>query len=197
MTPYMDAVAIVLAAGRSQRFGEKNKLLHPFDGEPLIRRTVENVLSAGLGQVIVVTGHDADDVERTLQGLPVRCVRNATPWAGMGTSLAVGANSVGDDAKAVLIVLGDMPTLQGSTLRALLDVFRPDKGRDIAVPVHDGRRGHPVVFGARYLPKLRALTGDEGARNILKDAPERVKAVTVEDPGVLLDVDTPGDLPPA
>lgn len=194
MTSPEKATAIVLAAGRSQRFGNENKLLHDFGGQPILRKTVESVLAAGLGDVVVVTGHEADDVERALNGLDVKCVRNATPWAGMGTSLAVGASAVSEDAKAIMIVLGDMPSLTADTMRRLLDAFEPDAGQDIAVPVCDGRRGHPVVFGNRYLLKLRALSGDEGARSILQGAPERIQAVRVDDPGVLLDIDTPGDL---
>lgn len=195
MTALNNAAAIVLAAGRSQRFGTENKLLHPIDGVPMVRHTVQHVLDAGLGQVVVVTGHDADEVERALQGLCVKCVRNATPWAGMGTSLAVGANAVGDDTEAVMIMLGDMPTLKTETLVAILDVFDPTSGHDIVIPFYDGRRGHPVTFGARHLPRLRAQTGDQGAKDLLRDAPERVQAIEVDDPGILMDVDTPGDLP--
>lgn len=195
MTARENAAAIVLAAGRSQRFGAENKLLHPLNGVPLVRHTVEHVAEAGLGQVVVVTGHDADDVERALQGLCVKCVRNATPWAGMGTSLAVGANAIGDDMQAVMIMLGDMPALKGETLVRILDGFDPAGGQDIAIPYYDGKRGHPVTFGAKYLPRLRALTGDQGAKALLREVPERIRAVQVTDPGIVMDVDTPGDLP--
>jgi molybdenum cofactor cytidylyltransferase len=186
--------AIILAAGRSQRFGADNKMLHPIDDEPMIRRTVRQVLAAGLGEVIVVTGHEADAVERTLQGLGVRCARNATPWAGMGTSLATGANAVNPEARAMFVVLGDMPRLQPETLLALLGALDPKGGHDIVVPVFDGKHGHPVLFAARYFTRLCALSGDTGARGILNAHPERVSAVPVDDPGTLLDVDTPEDL---
>jgi molybdenum cofactor cytidylyltransferase len=194
-TPDADkAAAIVLAAGRSERFGADNKLLHPVDGTPMIRRTAEQILGAGLGDVIVVTGHDADEVERALQGLTVRCVRNATPWAGMGISLATGANALNPETEAVFVVLGDMPTLKPETLVVMLDGLDPKGGHDIVVPVHDGRRGHPVLFAARYFTQLCALSGDTGARAILNAHPERVHAQPVDDPGTLLDIDTPDDL---
>ncbi|MBO6519508.1 MAG: nucleotidyltransferase family protein [Rhodospirillales bacterium] len=185
---------VILAAGRSERFGTDNKLLESIGGEAMIRRTAEQVVAAGMGDVIVVTGHDADDVERALNGLPVRCARNATPWAGMGTSLATGANAVKPDAEAMFVVLGDMPRLKPETLTALLVALDTKRGRDIVVPVHDGKRGHPVLFAAKYFTRLCALSGDTGARSILKDHPERVVAVPVDDPGTLLDVDTPEDL---
>jgi molybdenum cofactor cytidylyltransferase len=194
MTSRADAAAIVLAAGRSQRFGKENKLLHLIDGEPMVRVSVGNLLRVGLGHVVVVTGHDADAVERALNGLDVKCERNATPWAGMGNSLAAGANAVPDDVEAVAIVLADMPALKPETIGGQIDQFKPESGNDIAVPVFEGRRGHPVVFGHRYLGALRALSGDQGARSVLSENPERVQTIEVEDAGVLKDVDTPGDL---
>ncbi len=193
MTAPQDSAAIILGAGRSERFGAENKLLHEIDGVPVIRLTAEAVLGAGLAEVVVVTGHDADHVEPALAGLAVKCVRNATPWAGMGTSLAVGANAVHSGYSGVFVMLGDMPRLQSSTLSRMLQSFEPTSGRDIAVPVTDGRRGHPVLFGPRYFPQLCALSGDDGARWILKDHPERVQAVHVDDPGTLFDIDTPED----
>ncbi len=188
------AAVIILAAGRSERFGVDNKLLHLIDGTPMIRCTAEQVLGAGLGDVIVVTGHDADEVERALRGLRVRCIRNATPWAGMGISLATGANALGTEPEAAFVVLGDMPTLKPGTLAIMLDALDPKGGHDIVVPVHDGRRGHPVLFAARYFTQLCALSGDTGARAILNAHPERVHAQPVDDPGTLLDIDTPADL---
>ncbi len=186
--------AIVLAAGQSTRFGPQNKLLQNIDGKPIIRLTVESVCDAGLAQVVVVTGDDTDAVKMALSGLPVEYVENATPWAGMGTSLAAGANAVEADTPAVFIVLGDMPKLSPKTFTALSKAIDNDNGHDIAVPVYDGRRGHPVLFGRRYLTALRALNADQGARAILKANPERIRATPVDDPGTVLDIDTPEDL---
>ena len=188
------AAAIILAAGRSERFGTDNKLLHHVNGEPMIRVTVERVLNANLGDVVVVTGHDADQVERALNGLAVRCVRNATPWSGMGTSLAAGANAINTEMTSLFVVLGDMPKLRHETLTAMLGALDHRGGHDIVVPVHNGKRGHPVLFSARYFTRLCALSGDTGARAILNAHPERVIAVPVDDPGTLLDIDTPEDL---
>jgi len=194
MITLADTAAVILAAGRSQRFGEENKMLHLINGEPMIKRTVDAVLAAGLGDVVVVTGQDADAVERTLQGLPIRCVRNATPWAGMGTSLATGANAVSAGVQAMFVVLGDMPHLKTNTILNLLAAMDLQRGHDIIVPVHDGRRGHPVLFAKRYFTHLCALSGDTGARDILNKHPERVDAVNVDDPGTLIDIDTPDDV---
>lgn len=193
MTAASATAAIILGAGRSERFGAENKLLHKIDDIPIIRLTVAAVLDANIAEVIVVTGHDADQVEASLAGLAVTCVRNATPWAGMGTSLAVGANAIQSGYSGVFVMLGDMPKLKSTTLTQMLQDFDPKTGRDIAVPIANGRRGHPVLFGPRHFPQLCALSGDDGARQILKNHPERVLAVNVDDPGTLFDVDTPED----
>jgi len=194
MTAMSDIAVMILAAGQSTRFGPENKLLHLIDDTSVILHTVKVALSASAKEVIVVTGHDAQAIEVELDGTAVRTVRNATPHAGMGTSLAAGANAVRSLPDAVMIMLGDMPMVKPETLRQVASKFDPDSGPDIIVPVHDGRRGHPVLFGATYLPMLCALTGDTGARAILRDHPERVRAVNVDDPGTLYDIDTQNDL---
>lgn len=196
MTDADNVAAVVLAAGQSERFGPENKLLHTIDGKPIISHTVETVCGANVGEVIVVTGHDTQNVEDVITDASVIVTRNATPQAGMGTSLAAGANAIRSHPDAILVVLGDMPNVTPETLGKLITLFNPEGGHDIIVPVFEGRRGHPVLFGARYLPYLCALTGDTGARAVLRDHPERVRAVTVDDPGTIHDIDTIEDLKP-
>ncbi len=194
MTAMSNIAVIILAAGQSVRFGPENKLLHLIDTDPVILHTAKVALSAGAEEVIVVAGHDAEAIEDALNGTAVQVVRNATPQAGMGTSLAAGTNAIRSLPDAVMIMLGDMPMVKPETLQQIVSEFSPDSGHDIVVPVHDGRRGHPVLFGATYMPKLCAQTGDTGARAILRDHPERVRAVNVDDPGTLYDIDTQNDL---
>ncbi len=192
-----DVAVVVLAAGASTRFGENDKLTHPVDGKAMVRHAVEAARAAGAGEIVVVTGPSDAAVRVALDGLDVRLVRNGSAADGMGTSIACGANAVGDSAGAILVMLGDMPYVRAATLGALFAAFDPKGGKDIVAPVHDGRRGHPVLFGKRHFTALWALSGDNGARSVLTARPERVKTVPVDDPGVHRDIDTPGDLPSA
>ncbi len=194
MTATKNIAAIILAAGQSKRFGEQNKMLFDVDDVPVIRRTVERIASARLGDVVLVTGEDTAGVLQACEGVDFRHIENATPWAGMGTSLAAGANAIGEEMEAVFVVLGDMPFLKPETIIQMAEAFDPTSGNDIAVPIHDGRRGHPVLFAKKYLTQLRALTGDQGARALLIKHPERVQAIAVDDPGTLIDIDKPEDL---
>lgn len=194
MTAPKNVAAIILAAGQSKRFGGQNKMLFEIDGEAVIRHTVDRVSRAGLGDIVLVSGEDAVDIEKACQNTNVRYIENRTPWAGMGTSLAAGANALSGDMEAFLVVLGDMPYLKSETIVQLVEAFDPQSGNDISVPFFDGRRGHPVLFAQKYLNQLRALTGDQGAKAILAAHPERIQAVTVDDAGTLVDIDTPDDV---
>jgi molybdenum cofactor cytidylyltransferase len=171
-----DVAAVILAAGRSRRMGTTNKLQSDVSGRPMLARVADAALSSPARPVVVVTGHDADAVRATLEGRAVRFVHNGRYAEGMGSSLAAGIRALGPGLAGALICLGDMPWLP------------------ICVPVHAGQRGHPVLFAARYFPELEELRGDSGARQLLAQHADQVCAVPVNDPGVILDVDTPESL---
>jgi len=182
---------ILLAAGASTRMGGANKLLLPYRGEPMVCGPARALLEAGLRPVVVVVGHDADAVERALEHLPVHTVVNPDFREGMGASLRAGVEALAPDAEAVAVALGDLPTLSGRSVRAVVEAFRASP-RGIAVPVFRGRRGHPVVFDlCRYRAALAAVHGDRGARAVVAAHPGDVLEVPVDDPGVVQDVDTP------
>lgn len=181
--------AVVLAAGRSSRFSGGNKLLADVDGEPLVRRTVAAALASRAADVVVVTGHQAADVEAALAGLPVRLVANPDFADGQSTSVKAGIAAVPEDCEAAVVLLGDMPGVDATVIDQVIGAYAPAAGSLVVVPVHDGRRGNPVLWSRRYFPELLALEGDEGARAVLRRA--REATVTVEaGPGVLVDVDT-------
>lgn len=183
--------AIVLAAGRGARFGG-GKLLAPLDGRPLIAGALRTALAAPVRQVLVAVGEDAalwGAITAMSERLIVVPVADAAE--GMGASLRTAAARVSDDVAGVFVFLGDMPAIDPATPARLARAL--DGREDIVAPVFEGRRGHPVLFGAAWLPALRVLSGDEGARAVLRAAP-RLTLVPVQDPGVLLDVDRPEDL---
>ena len=109
----------------------------------------------------------------------------------MGTSIATGVTAT-PDAHGWLIMLGDMPSIRVETIAAVIAALRG--GARIAIPVMSGKRGHPVGFSASYLAQLRSLTGDVGAREILKSDAAFVEEINVDDPGIFADIDTPKDL---
>jgi len=186
-----NVAAIVLAAGRSTRMGGPNKLLAELNGKKLVRIVAEQALASKASPVIVVTGHQAAEVEAALKGLNVKFVRNPDFAQGLATSVKAGIDSVPENADGVVVCLGDMPLIDAKLIDRLAEAFAPDRGSLIAVPVADGRRGNPVLWSRRFFPELMALDGDVGARHLIARHMEAVTEVEVQGKSAFLDIDTP------
>lgn len=186
-----NVAAIVLAAGRSTRMGGPNKLLADFGGKPLVRIVAEQAVASKASSVIVVTGHQADLVEKALAGLDVSFVRNPDFAAGLASSVKAGIKAVPADADGAVVCLGDMPLIDTRLIDRLIEAFAPDRGSLIAVPVSDGRRGNPVLWSRRFFGELMTLDGDVGARHLILKHGEAVTEVPVEGHAAFLDIDTP------
>lgn len=182
-------VALLLAAGQSSRMGV-NKLLADVGGVPLVRRTAEGI-QGGVDQLVVVTGRDADHVAKALEGLGASFVHNPDYPHGLSTSLKRGLEAVPPDADALLVCLGDMPLVDAGVAGRLIAAFNPVEHRSICVPVHQGERGNPVLWGRQHFEALRGLTGDRGARVLLDRLQEELVEVAMPDRAVLTDIDTP------
>ncbi|MBM3515637.1 MAG: 4-diphosphocytidyl-2C-methyl-D-erythritol kinase, partial [Alphaproteobacteria bacterium] len=182
--------AIVLAAGQSRRMGSFNKLLMPIEGVALIRRTVETVIGAGVGSVIVVTGYQADELRAQLAGLDVKFVHNPRFDDGLSASLKSGLEAVPADCTAAIMCLGDMPAVTSAHIATLARGFDPASGRAIGVPVHHGKRGNPVLWARRFFDEMKSVTGDVGARHLIAANESLVYEVEFDDTAVLTDLDT-------
>jgi len=182
---------VILAAGRSTRMGGPNKLLAELGGKPLVRIVTEQVLASKVSEAIVVTGHQAAQVEKALAGLKVKFVRNPDFATGLASSVKTGIAAVPATADAAVVCLGDMPLIGARLIDRLIGAFAPDRGNLIAVPVSDNRRGNPVLWSRRFFDELMTLDGDVGARHLIARHNEAVAEVPVEGRGAFLDIDTP------
>jgi molybdenum cofactor cytidylyltransferase len=171
--------------------GGPNKLLAELNGKKLVRIVAEQALASKASPVIVVTGHQADEVEATLKGLNVKFVRNPDFATGLASSVKAGVNAVPETADGAVVCLGDMPLIDAKLIDRLVDAFAPDRGSLIAVPVAGGRRGNPVLWSRRFFSELMALDGDVGARHLIARHMEAVTEVEVEGKSAFLDIDTP------
>lgn len=191
------AAAVILAAGRSSRMGAENKLLSDLGGRPLIVRTVERVLASSAGSpssgpVIVVTGHEGAAVAAALADMPVT-IRHNPDWpGGLSGSLRAGLAAVPEDADGAVICLGDMPEVAPELIDRLIVAAGPvAEGRGaICVPVFEGRRGNPVLWGREHFAAMSALDGDVGARRLMGVRVDRIREVEA-DGAATRDVDTP------
>jgi molybdenum cofactor cytidylyltransferase len=141
--------------------------------------------------VIVVTGHQAAEVEKALAGLKVKFVRNPDYAAGIASSVKGGVAAVSQEADGAVVCLGDMPLIDAHLIDRLIDAFAPDRSQLIVVPVSDNRRGNPVLWSRRFFEELMTLDGDVGARHLIAKHGEAVAEVAVEGHGAFLDIDTP------
>lgn len=184
-------VALVLAAGQSRRMGAANKLLADIDGAPMVRRIVDAALASKADRVVVVTGHEADLVRGALDGLDVSFVDNPDYAGGLSTSLRRGLGALDETVDGALVCLGDMPQVSADLLDRLIAAFDPVEGRAICVPVTQGKRGNPVLWGAQFFNQMAEVSGDVGARHLIGEFAEAVCEVEAGDAGVLTDIDTP------
>jgi molybdenum cofactor cytidylyltransferase len=187
----VDIAAIVLAAGRSTRMGAANKLLADVVGMPMVRHAVEAALASQARPVLVVTGHQADDVRVALAGLDVAFVANPDYAMGLSTSLKAGIRAVSKGVDGALVLLGDMPRIEAAHLDAMIVAFASEAGSAIVVPMHEGRRGNPVLWPAALFGDILALQGDVGARRLMARHASQVREIDLGTDAVLMDVDTP------
>ena len=183
--------AVVLAAGRSTRMGGPNKLLADIARRPLVRIAAEEALASRAKPVIVVTGHQREQVEKALAGLPVELVHNPDFADGLGTSVRAGIAAVPADADGAIVCLGDMPQVDAGLIDRLIAAFDPDQGALVVMPTFEGRRGNPVLWSRRFFPDLTAIEGDVGARHLIGRYSEAVVEVPLAGKAALVDVDTP------
>ena len=191
--PAVTVAAILLAAGESRRMGAANKLLLDFDGAPVVRRTAEHILAAGVTELVAVLGHQGEAVAAALDGLPLRMVVNPDYAAGQMTSVGAGLPALAAPGDAVMICLADQPLLTAADYRLLIDAFAGRGDKSILVPVHRGARGNPVVLAAAHLGELAGRRANLGCRQLIDRNPDLVETVEVPSDRFVRDIDTAAD----
>jgi len=179
---------LVLAAGAGTRFGRPKQLVE-LDGRPLLEHSIEALTASPVDRVVVVLGASATEVIARVdpQGAHFRvCDR----WdEGQSASLACGLAEL-SECEAVVITLGDQPRLSPEAIRRVIDARA--EGIDAVRATYAGDPGHPVLLEQRLFDRMRDVTGDHGARNLLLSVPTR--DVACDDLGGGEDVDTPAQL---
>ena len=194
----MKIAIVILAAGKSRRFG-KNKLLYPIEGIPMYKRTLSTFGSIinefkrqkksgyEISDFFVVTRFDM--VEEACGFYGATAIRNEEPEKGITYSLLLGLLKA-EKADACLFAVCDQPWLKKESIMELLDIYAAG-GKGIACMSWNGVYGNPCIFSKKYYPELSALTGDVGGKRVLMAHQEDLAVYMLSDRKELEDVDVP------
>lgn len=188
-----DVAAVLLAAGESRRMGDSNKLAMPVAGQPLLRRAARTLLDSGLGEIVVVLGHESAQAAGMLRDLPLRLVENPHYRDGQMSSVHCGLAALESAAAGVMICLADQPRLTAVDIDYLIERFLQDCTRPLLVPVYRGRRGNPIVLSCEQRAAILAGGRNLGCRRLIDNQPELVWPCAVNSDHYTEDIDTPED----
>ena len=184
---------LVLAAGLSRRMGEFKPLL-PFRGKTLIENTIDSILSSGAHQVVVVTGHRADELEAVLgekyEGRVILTRNHEFATTDMLHSIQIGCKAM-PECDAFFLLPGDMPVVEPATFRKVL--LQRDGTLGVIFPTLDGYRKHPPLVDYRLIPQILSFQGEGGLRRFWQEQEALISTVAVDDVGVWMDLDTQED----
>ena len=183
--------AIVLAAGLSSRMGVQ-KLLLPFGGKTVISHIVDQLLASTVGEVHAVVGHQAERISAELSGRAVSIVNNPNYTSGMLSSVRCGLRNLPEKCRAVMVVLGDQPSITTGLIDQILQSFAATE-KNILVPLYKGKRGHPILFSSHYRDEILTQYGDVGLRGLLHGHSDDTFEMAVSTASVLCDMDCPED----
>jgi molybdenum cofactor cytidylyltransferase len=181
--------AVILAAGLSKRMGSpKQEVL--LAGRKVLDYVVDSFLSSKVTEVVVVV---RPGLAWRRSARKLKIVLNENPSSGISGSLVVGLGVVHKLSKAVVVGLGDKPLVLPSSINALISEYEAS-GSKIVIPTYGGTRGNPVLFDRSLFPMLLRLHGDSGAKSVIERYPEKVRELPLADEGIVIDVNTPGDI---
>ncbi len=169
---------VVLAAGASSRLGRPKQLL-PFQGRPLTQHVIDAAVAAGLDEVIVVLGAQAEEVLEQLVLPPgTRALVNPDYLQGQSSSLRAALRAAGPETRAAVVLLGDQPTVRVEAIQAVVAAYER-LGGPVVRATYGGEPGHPVLFDRSVWSDVATVAGDVGARELLADHPEWVTSVAL------------------
>ena len=183
---------IVLAAGESKRFGDKNKLSEIINGKPIINHILDTLFEKfDSSQLIVIVGHENKIIKNLIFNKDIKVLENLEYKKGIGTSIALGVKHLESDIDGVMIIPADMPYINSKDLMNLETKFLELNCEKVVMPEHNSKIGNPVILPRNYFNTLKSLKEDFGARSLI----EKKDIITFKSGfGTIFDIDTIDDL---
>jgi len=186
----MKIAAVILAAGEASRFGKPKQMLS-LRGESLVSRSCRVAIEAGCSTVTVVLGAYSEEILKGEEFSSIRVLKNEHWERGMGESLALGVRAIGDDDwDGLVVMLADQVAVSVDSLKCVMEVFKEDREK-IVISKNQEVSGPPTIFPYRFTEELMKLSGDVGAKHLIKNHAQDVIAVNHEES--YWDIDTPDD----
>jgi len=184
-------VAVVLSAGESSRMGSPKALL-PIEGQTFIEKIVAALKQTPVARVAVILGHNAEEMKRRIEHLPVEILVNPDYKLGQLSSLQVAVRRLesGTDCDGMLVHLVDHPYIDPVLVERMIQRFYETK-KLIVVPRYGAKRGHPVIFSRQLFDELLAAPMDQGAKAVVNAHRDDTLEIDTQDSGVTVDIDTP------
>ena len=183
--------AIILGAGESSRMG-RPKLLLPFGDSTMIGTVISHVHASSIEKTIVVLGANFESHREVIKDYPVEIVNNTQYREGMFSSVKSGLDAVPGDADAVMVLLGDQPMIQTEEIDQLIEAYMGSE-KEIALAAHGKKRGHPILFGKKFIREVTGYPGDASLRDLLQNYPSEILEIQTGDERILRDIDTEND----
>ena len=183
--------AILLAAGQSKRMKGENKLIKKFQGIPLIKHSVKNILDSDVNELIVVVGYQKEIIEKIIdKNKKIKFIFNKNYDEGMASSIKVGLKHLSENSESFFISLGDMPMINYNIYNQLIESRNQ---KDILVPTYKNQQGNPVMFNKSMKEKIMQISGDVGAKQILKLNGSKIFNLKINDQSIVKGFNTQND----
>jgi len=187
----MRVSGIILSAGESRRMGELKPLL-PFAKKTIIETVIDNFLNADLFEIIVVLGYCAEKIQKVISKYPIKIAINENYLNGMLSSVQCGINFADESAEGFLIGLCDQPSIDHLIISKILSQFCNQRN-GIILPVHNNKRGHPIIIANRYKNEIFQLDNNIGLRQLIDCHKNDISLVEIESDVIIRDIDFPED----
>jgi len=186
--------AVVLSGGESSRMGSPKALLS-LGGSSFIERIISAFKATKVGKIIVVLGHNPEEIKKKIDPLSVTVVINQDYRKGQLSSLRAALRALQADRTlgkidGVLVHLVDHPFLNPALVDRMIERFY-ESGKLIVIPRHRGKRGHPVIFSRELFGELMSTPMEQGAKAVVRAHGEDTLEIETEEEGVTVDIDTP------